>query len=102
MTYLLGLCALFSFILLVNLLVSFSFPLAVTHATAVIFSRNSILSQIVSSKIQQGVNASQFSYLEILTAMPFSGNFPDSVEAANINKVCFFNCFQGKADSNTP
>ena len=85
MTYLLGLCALFSFIILMNLLVIFRFTLAVIHATAIIFPRNSILSQMVSPKIHQGFNTSQFSYLEILTAMPYSGNFPDSVEAVKIN-----------------
>ena len=44
-----------------------------------------IISQKLSPKIHQGVNTSQFSYLEILTAMPYSGNFPDSVEAVKIN-----------------
>ena len=94
MTYLLGLCALFSFIILMNLLVIFRFTLAVIHATAIIFPTNSILSQMVSPKIHQGVNTSQFSYLEILTAVPYCGNFPDSVEAVKINWICLIIVFR--------
>lgn len=69
----------FSFIILVIHLTVFSFPLLVTHAIAVLFLGNSVVSQIFSPKIQQGENASQISYMELLTTTPNPRNFSDSI-----------------------
>lgn len=57
----------------------FQFSLSVTSAIATISPGNSVLSQIFSPKLH-GANASQFSYLELLTITPTAGNVSDSIE----------------------
>lgn len=56
----------------------FSFTLSVTHTTAVVFPGNSF--QIFPPEIQQGANASEIFYLELLSTTPNPGNFSRSIE----------------------
>lgn len=51
------------------------FSLTATHATAVTFPSNFVLLQIFSPKFHKGANASEISYLELLTTSPNPGNW---------------------------
>ena len=77
----------FSLIILLTLSAGFSFILSVVHATDLIFPGNSVLSLIFSPKIQQGANASQISYLELLTTLSKTGNFSDSIETGTYENI---------------
>ena len=79
--------ALFSLFTLLILWAAFSFTLSVTLATAVIYVRILLFSRIFSPKFQQGANASQISYLELLTTTPNPGNFSDSIETGTYEKT---------------
>lgn len=58
----------------------FSFSFSVTYTTTLIFPKNSVLSQIFSSKIYQRAIASQISYLKLITTVSKPVNFSDSIK----------------------